>query len=90
MATPAEIAQFMLTTYRQQSNYLRQSHVAHLIRQKFGEQFVYKNKNHNWAINAEILDEFRKITPDDTVWSRSRQLWRQRRDYDPPSTRMVR
>ena len=42
------------------------------------------------GIIKEVLDEFQKLTPDDVVWSRSRQLWRKRRASDPPDTRMVR
>jgi hypothetical protein len=55
----------------------------------FGEEYVYQNENHNWAIRKEILEEFRRLTPDGVVWSRSEQLWRKRREYDPPGKRMV-
>ena len=90
MATAEEkqIAEWMLQEYVKNYN-MRQKHIAWQIRQKFGEAHVYKNKNRNWGINQGILDEFRKLTPDDTVWSRSKQLWRKRRESDPPGTRMV-
>jgi hypothetical protein len=86
-ATPEEIADWMV----QQLNsigWLKQSRVAVLILTKFGDKYVYRNKNRNWAINKDILDAFRKKTPDNVVWSRSRQEWRKRRHGDPPG-RMI-
>lgn len=44
----------------------------------FGEHHVYKNRQQNLGINKGILEEFRKLTPGDVVWSRSSQMWRQR------------
>ncbi len=87
--SPEEIAEWMLSEYSK-ANRLVQRAAARQIRQLFGEEHVYKNKNRNWAINKPVLDKFREITGDDVVWSRSRQLWRQRRETDPHDTRMVR
>ncbi|WP_146910186.1 DUF6953 family protein [Arenimonas daejeonensis] len=84
-----DVAQWMLEQYRR-SNRLVQATAARGIRATFGEQHVYKNRQHNWGINKGILEEFRKLTPDDVVWSRSSQTWRQRRETDPPDKRMVR
>lgn len=83
------MALWMLAQY-QQNNRLSQSIAARGIRQNYGEQHLYKNKQHNWAINKGILEEFRKLTSNDVVWSRSNQMWRQRRPTDPPNSRMVR
>lgn len=69
---------------------LVQNTAARRIRVLFGESYVYRNKNHNWAIQKPILDEFRRLTGDHVVWSRSSQLWRLRRPTDPFGTRMVR
>jgi hypothetical protein len=88
MATAAEIAQWMPEEYRKH-NRLDQSRAASHIRREFGEEWVYRNKQRNWAIHRDVLAEFRKLTPDDVVWSRSNQLWRQRREFDPPGKRMV-
>lgn len=86
--TAAEVAQWMLEEY---SNFKRlvQRRAASRIRSLFGEEFVYRNKQRNWGINPDVLEEFRQLTPEDVVWSRSRQLWRQRRESDPEGTRMV-
>ena len=91
MATHEEtaIAEWMLEEFNLQGR-LYQKRAVREIRQRFGEQHLYKNKNRNWALNKSILDEFQRLTPEDTVWSRSRQLWRRRRPTDPPDTRMVR
>ena len=84
-----QIAQWMLEQYTKYKR-LPQSMAARGILTNFGEQYVYKNKQRNWAINKGILEAFRKITPEDVVWSRSSQTWRARAPYDPPKGRMVR
>ncbi len=68
---------------------LVQRRAAFRIREEFGEEFVYRNKRHHWAIRQVVLDAFRALTTDAVVWSRSRQLWRRRRDADPPGARLV-
>jgi hypothetical protein len=88
MATAKEIAEWILSQLPETA-FLYQSRVSRGIRQQFGEEFTYRNKNGNWAIRKDILDEFRKLTPDDLVWSRSQQAWRRRRPNDPPG-RMIR
>ena len=88
MPTSSEIAQWMLGEFRPKG-YLDQHYAASQIRQRFGEEHTYKNANGNWAIKKPILDAFRKLTPDDVVWSRSDQRWRTRRPYDKPGKRMV-
>lgn len=89
MPTAADIAADMLQMFNQNGR-LVQSRAARHVRTTYGEDFVYKNKNNNWAIRADILDEFRKLTDDGTVvWSRSGQYWRRRRSTDPEG-RMVR
>lgn len=82
------VAQWMLDQYKQK-NRLAQSSAARGIRTTFGEHNLYRNRQRNWGINKGILEEFRKLTPSDVVWSRSLQTWRQRRESDPPDKRMV-
>lgn len=84
-----KIAQWMLEQYTKHKR-LPQTMAARGIMIEFGEQYVYRNKQRNWAINKGILEEFRKITPEDVVWSRSSQTWRARAPYDPKEGRMVR
>lgn len=84
--TAKEIAQWMFEKYSDHGR-LVQHTAAYQIRTQFGEEWVYKNHNRNWAIIKPVLDEFKKLTPN-AVWSRSKQLWRERRDSDKPG-RMV-
>ena len=84
----AEIARWMLQQYQVQGR-LAQSTAALQIRGLFGQQHVYKTKNGSWAINESILEEFRKLTPDDTVWRRGAQTW-QRRSQNDRLGRLVR
>jgi len=87
-ASPVEIAEWMMEEFNKRGR-LVQTYAVWQIKKRFGEEHIYKNKNHNWAINQPILEAFRTLTPDNVVWSRSRQLWRTRRDSDPPDARMV-
>ena len=89
--TPDDVALWMKGEVDKlsQVGMLTQSSVAHRIRQNFGEQFTFKNRNGNRGINADVLAIFRKLTGDSVVWSRSRQGWRLRKPTDGPS-RMVR
>jgi hypothetical protein len=89
--TPDEetVAKFMLAEYRA-SNWLTQKSAVLRIRGKFGDVHLHRNKLRHWAINAGVLEAFRSLTPNDTVWSRGRQLWRPRTAHDPPDSRIVR
>lgn len=86
MPTPEEVAQFMMHQFEAvpERGRMRQSSIARRIRVEFGEDFTYKNKNRNWAIKKEVLDEFRRLSDDDVVWEQSRQAWRRRRETDKP------
>lgn len=88
--TAADVAAWILEEYLSGGERLRQRHAAIRIRHQFGEQWTTRNRNHNWAIIPEVLEEFRRIRPPDVVWSRSRQLWRKRRDGEDPEAIMVR
>lgn len=88
MATAKDVAGWILEQLPE-SAFLYQERIARNIRQQFGEEFTYRNKNGNWGIRKDVLDEFRKLTPTDVVWSRSTQAWRRRRPNDPEG-RMIR
>ena len=88
MNNPKDLARWMLEQLGDRS-WLHQQSLAFRMKRDFGEENVYRNKNGNWAIHKDILAEFRKLTEDMLVWSRSNQAWRKRREGDPPG-RMVR
>jgi hypothetical protein len=60
MPTARDVAEWMLqeVIFRE----LDQDYAAHNIQRIFGGEFVYENANGNWAINRNVLKEFRKIT----------------------------
>jgi len=84
-----KIAEWMLEKFNEKQR-LAQKTASRVIRQNFGEQYVYKNKRKNWAINKGILEAFNKLTPEGVVWSRGAQVWRARRPGDPHDSRMAR
>jgi len=94
MATPPtdeekKIAKWMFDEFVRDGR-LSQHRAAREIRMNFGEKHLYKNANRNWAINKAILEEFRRLGPEDKVWSRGSQIWRRRRPTDPEGTLMLR
>jgi hypothetical protein len=87
--TPTQVAEWMVEQF-EKGGRLIQTSAAYRIKAEFGPEHVLRNKNGNWGIHKAVLEEFRKLTPDGVVWSRSQQLWRRRRPQDPPDKRMVR
>ena len=86
--TPArEIAEWMWDEFHER-NGLIHGYIVRDIRERFGEEFIYRNKNGNFGIRKDILREFRRLTEDeDVVWSRGIRVWRKRRPQDPRTGR---
>jgi hypothetical protein len=86
MPTNEEVAQYMMQQFEAMPEHgrLRQDSVARRVRQEFGEEFTYRNKNRNWAIKKEVLEAFKNLNEDGVVWEQSRQAWRRRRETDRP------
>jgi hypothetical protein len=84
--TPLEVAQFMMEHIgaMPELGRMRQDRMARRIREQFGDDFTYRNENRNWAINKEVLDEFRNLNDEGIVWEQARQAWRRRRESDKP------
>lgn len=83
-ATAKDVAQWMADTLAK-DEVLSQRTAALTIAQTFGEEFVYRNKNGNFAIDANVLKEFNKLTKDTAIWIRKRYCWRLRRPEDSPA-----
>lgn len=64
---------------------LEQAHAARSILRQFGDRFLYRNRNRNWAISLPVLGEFFAKTRASVVWVRPQRYWRKRRPGDPPS-----
>ena len=82
MTTAIEVARFMVSELETQT-YLYQETVVYQIMERFGDDFTGTNANGNPSINADVLMEFNKLTPD-VVWDRGNRLWRKREVYDRP------
>lgn len=68
-----KVADWMLSQFKDQILY--QEDVVWEIKNEFGEDYVYENKNGNYAIHKKVLNEFRKITEGKVIWSRSEKAW---------------
>jgi hypothetical protein len=71
----------------QRAKYLEQRVAAAEIEQRFGAAFVYVNLSGGQSIDRDVLAEFRKLTDDTVVWSRSEMAWRVREQFDEPGRR---
>jgi hypothetical protein len=80
MTVALDVAKFMVEQLKEQA-YLYQQAIAYQIDERFGEGFTSINANGNASINADVLAEFNKLTPD-VVWVRRDRMWRRREDYD--------
>ena len=83
MATPREVADWMLEQLKRDDTLHQESAVGD-IEDEFGDEFVYENENGNLAISKPVLAEFRKLTGRTVIWSRSERLWRFRERHDEP------
>jgi hypothetical protein len=81
MATKDDVAQWMADEARSKPH-LPQDRAARHIRNEFGGEFTYRNENHNWAIDRDVLGKFNELTKDDVVWERRYRRWRKRRPTD--------
>lgn len=88
MTTYREIAEWMLEELKREK-YLYQEMIVYTISSKFGDEYISINGNGNMAIDTRVLHEFRKITENTVVWSRSDRFWRFREDHDDPNKRQV-
>jgi hypothetical protein len=73
-ATPQDVAQWMLSEVRRRRR-LYQSWAAAQIGNKFGQEFIYRNKNRHWAIDNRVLTAFRKLYGDTVVWNSGPKYW---------------
>ena len=48
---------------------LHQRNAVRVIREEFGEDFLYKNKKNRWAIDRRVLKAFNRLTGDGIVWA---------------------
>ena len=73
----------------ERTRFMYQETIVYKIRSQFGKDFVYTNRNGNWAISPAVLKEFRKLTEGQVVWSRGDRCWRKRRPTDRTINRLI-
>lgn len=88
MPTAQDVANWMLSRL-QELRFLDQDTAVGEIGRVFGDEFTHINDNGNQAINRDVLDAFRKLTPSDVVWDRSQRMWRYREEHDDPGKRQA-
>lgn len=72
-----EIAQWIMTQIVERGrNRTYQRRLVPQIRELFGEEWLYKNQNNNWAIDRRILKEFGPLKSPNVLWERGDQSWR--------------
>ena len=85
---PKEVAAWMFDQLRKHGE-LYQEDAVYEIARRFGPEFTYENENGNPAIKRDVLNEFRRISEELVVWSRSERLWRWRERFDPSGSRQT-
>ena len=68
----------------ERDGHLDQQRAATDIVDTFGTGFTYVTDSGNLAIEQTVLHQFRRLTEDVVVWSRSERYWRRRVPGDAP------
>jgi len=58
--------------------WLYQDEAVEQIRNRFGDDFVYKNESGGQTIDKRVLKAFLKLTESEVVWESSERAWRHR------------
>ena len=77
-----EAAEWMLRELKQNQCLDQETVAFELV--KLDDGLTYYNDAGNLAIDKQVLKAFKKLLPDDVVWSRGERHWRYREDYDRP------
>lgn len=88
MTTAKDVADWMIAQFNT-NRYLYQGTVVYKIMDTFGNAFVYRNKNGNLAIGADVLKEFRKLTEGKIIWERGNRAWRMLRPEEAYKGRQI-
>ena len=80
--SPDEAAQLMMDVLKAKG-YLDHE-IASWELAKRDTSLVYHNDAGNLALTRPVLDAFRRLMPENVVWSRGERHWRFRKSYDRP------
>ena len=73
--TVKDVAGFMLEEIKKNGS-LPQVGLADVIKEKFGNEFVFETTHKTFVIDRKVLREFNKLKGDDIVWDKDRCCWR--------------
>ncbi|MBC7856297.1 MAG: hypothetical protein IAF94_22940 [Pirellulaceae bacterium] len=82
------VAAWMARKFRREGT-LSQRIAVNEIREKFGEEFSYRNDNGNWAIAKSVLAAFKELTKNNAIYDKVGGRWRMRRSDDDPASRVA-
>lgn len=74
MATKTDVAKWMLDELNKQG-VLTQKYAGLRIRELFGDNFTYLNKNLSVAIKKDVLSEFRSLHKGKVKWDKNKMYW---------------
>lgn len=77
------IAAWMLAEIEKDGCIYQDDVVDFLVKAK-AESFLRENSDGNLVIGREVLDAFKKLTPDTVVWVKPDMYWRFRVEEDEP------
>lgn len=80
--TVDEAAEWMLSELKR-AKYLDQETAAYKL-VKLNKELIYHNAAGNLAIDKKVLAAFKKLLPEDVVWSLGQRHWRYRIKSDKP------
>ncbi len=55
---------------------LHQKDLVNIIKEKFGEQFVFTNSHGTLSIDRKVIREFNKVKSKDILWNKETYCWR--------------
>lgn len=88
MTKPLEVARHLVARLEANKGWLDQAEAVDEIERHFGDAFLYENDHGNQAIARPVLEEFRRLTETNVVWSRESKAWRYRDDSDDKGSRL--
>ena len=73
--TVKEVAGFMLKELKKNGT-LPQTGLVDIIKEKFGDEFVFETTHGTLTIDRLVIREFNKIKGKDILWDKDRCCWR--------------
>lgn len=80
---PADVANWMLERISADGCLYQDDVVDYLVKSN-AENLTRENSDGNLVVGTEVLDAFRRLTPDNVVWVRPDFYWRFRVPEDEP------